>query len=560
MGLLSHRARRARVLVAAITLATAAVSGGLIGATRAGAATPVYYVAMGDSLGAGVGASPGSNAYVQLVYQHELARIPGLQLENFSCSGATTGSVLHSHACGASVTQLEQATSFLAAHPGQIAFLTIDIGGNDVDGCGTDTTCLANGLAAINTNLPQILSGLTAAYPGLRVFGMNYYDPFLATWLTGPAGEIQAQQSVTQSDGFNTLLTNLYTASGFPTADVGTAFQTDDFSLTGSYNSQTLPQNVANVCNWTHMCDVSDFHADNAGHAVLAQTFEALIDVPVVPGAPSSVSNLPGNATVTVRWAAPGSDGGSALTGYVVTPYIGTTARAPRVFNSVALSEVVTGLANGTTYTFRVAAKNAIGTGAKSAPSGSIAAGAPLAPTAVTAGPGNTSARIGWITPVSSNGAPLTGYTITVYHATTIVKTVAVGVVTQATVTGLTNATAYMFKVQARNGRGASHPASSPTIVAGTPAAPAGLAAAAGVGRAMLHWTAPADNGAPLTGYVVTPYIAGVAQPARSFASTAVAQTVTGLSPTHAYTFKVAARNGRGPGPQSAPSNAITPL
>ena len=52
------------------------------------ATTPVeYYVAMGDSLAAGTGASTTADDYVSLVYQHELARHPGLQLENLGCGG-----------------------------------------------------------------------------------------------------------------------------------------------------------------------------------------------------------------------------------------------------------------------------------------------------------------------------------------------------------------------------------------------------------------------------------------------------------------------------------------
>jgi hypothetical protein len=53
----------------------------------------------------------------------------------------------------------------------------------------------------------------------------------------------------------------------------------------------------------------------------------------------------------------------------VVTPYVGTTAQTATTFNSTATSQTVTGLTNGTTYTFKVAAKNANGTGPQSAPS-----------------------------------------------------------------------------------------------------------------------------------------------------------------------------------------------
>src|ERR1019366_5214485 len=77
-----------------------------------------------------------------------------------------------------------------------------------------------------------------------------------------------------------------------------------------------------------------------------------------------------GNASVTVSWVAPLDSGGSSITGYVVTPYIGTTAESSSVFqNNTATTETVSGLLPGTAYTFTVAAINASGTGAQSAPS-----------------------------------------------------------------------------------------------------------------------------------------------------------------------------------------------
>src|SRR5262249_27246966 len=71
-------------------------------------------------------------------------------------------------------------------------------------------------------------------------------------------------------------------------------------------------------------------------------------------------------ASATVTWTAPGT-GGSPITSYTVTPYVGGTAQAPVSATTTSLS--VTGLTNGTAYTFTVAATNAVGTGPASAPS-----------------------------------------------------------------------------------------------------------------------------------------------------------------------------------------------
>ena len=85
------------------------------------------------------------------------------------------------------------------------------------------------------------------------------------------------------------------------------------------------------------------------------------------------------------------------------------------------------------------------------------------------------------------------------------------------------------------------------------------MTATAGVGRATVHWTAPAaNNGAAIIGYVVTPFVGGVAQAKRTFLSTATTQTITGLTSGTAFAFRVAATNSRGTGPNSAPSNVVT--
>ncbi len=90
-----------------------------------------------------------------------------------------------------------------------------------------------------------------------------------------------------------------------------------------------------------------------------------------VPSTPTGVMVAPGNGQVAVSWTGP-NDGGSAITSYTVTPYVGSAAQAPHVFASAATSEVVSGLTNGTTYTFTVTATNAEGSSTPSAPSSQV--------------------------------------------------------------------------------------------------------------------------------------------------------------------------------------------
>jgi lysophospholipase L1-like esterase len=98
--------------------------------------------------------------------------------------------------------------------------------------------------------------------------------------------------------------------------------------------------------------------------------------VPTVPGAPTSPTATAGDAQAQVGWTAPSSNGGRAITGYVVTPYIGAAAQ-PATTVGAGTSTAVTGLTNGTAYTFKVAAINAVGTGAQSAASNAVTPSVP---------------------------------------------------------------------------------------------------------------------------------------------------------------------------------------
>ena len=81
------------------------------------------------------------------------------------------------------------------------------------------------------------------------------------------------------------------------------------------------------------------------------------------PSAPLAVVASGGNASVTVSWSVPASNGGSPITGYDV--YRGTSAggesATPVATNVAGTSFTDTGVVNGTTYYYTVAAVNAAG-------------------------------------------------------------------------------------------------------------------------------------------------------------------------------------------------------
>jgi outer membrane protein assembly factor BamB len=180
-----------------------------------------------------------------------------------------------------------------------------------------------------------------------------------------------------------------------------------------------------------------------------------------LPGAPSGVSATAGDGQVTVGWTAPASSGGSAITGYVLTPFVGASAQASTTVANVT-SATVGGLTNGTTYTFTVAATSAFGTGPPSAASNAVTpVGLPGAPTNVRATAGDGMATVSFTPPSSDGGAPIVSYTVTATPGGQSVTTSG----RVAWVTGLTNGTSYTFTVTATNAAGTGSASAPSTAV-----------------------------------------------------------------------------------------------
>jgi len=146
---------------------------------------------------------------------------------------------------------------------------------------------------------------------------------------------------------------------------------------------------------------------------------QATVPPPAVPAAPAIGSASFGNASATVRWTAPADNGGSAITGYLVrvVDSAGVQVGALRPAGATATSLAVTGLANGASYRFQVAAGNAVGTGPSSALSTAvIPATVPGAPVIATAAPGTAGGAITataqWNPPAGNGGSAVTGYRV----------------------------------------------------------------------------------------------------------------------------------------------------
>ncbi len=95
-----------------------------------------------------------------------------------------------------------------------------------------------------------------------------------------------------------------------------------------------------------------------------------------VPGPPTSVVATAGNATASVAFVAPANNGGSVITGYTVTSSPGGI-----IATGTSSPINVTGLTNGTAYTFAVIATNAVGNSVASSASTAVTPVAPVCPT-----------------------------------------------------------------------------------------------------------------------------------------------------------------------------------
>lgn len=255
-----------------------------------------HYLSLGTSLAVGI--QPDASGVNQLTdegYADQLHDIIApqfrkLKLTKLGCPGETTTSMISGGICDYEEgSQLAQAVEFLHAHKDKVAIVTIDVGVNDVLAANcidvatsnVNVGCLIGAFNALSNNLLTILATLQqAAHPDTKFVAVNYYNTFLAFWLTGPAGQVLAYQSASLADVLNySALGTVYGAFGIPVADVATAFASGNFS---SNLATGLPQNVLNICVYTWMCTPApvgpNIHANRYGYGLIAATIAATLD------------------------------------------------------------------------------------------------------------------------------------------------------------------------------------------------------------------------------------------------------------------------------------------
>jgi subtilisin family serine protease len=190
--------------------------------------------------------------------------------------------------------------------------------------------------------------------------------------------------------------------------------------------------------------------------------------VPTAPSAPTRVSVVRSDRTLTATWVA-AKPGTSPTSGYRVEVFTGVTPVRTVTTAGDATSVVVGDLTNGTPYTLRISAVNAVGSSRAAVSRATAPATVPSAPSGVTvtASPTRpTSLTITWVAPESTGGDRLSGYTVTVTASNGTAPRVLRASGTSLRFTGVAGVS-YSFVVEARNGVGVS--ATGATATASVP-------------------------------------------------------------------------------------------
>ena len=410
-------------------------------------------------------------------------------------------------------------------------------------------TIVAGGIAANNRNVvvtAQDNAGNATTTGDTTNAAVDNIAPFVSSiavngspgsGATSMAFTVSFSESVANVSTDDFMLVGTGSASGSIASVSASSGSTVNVNIAGISGTGTLKVNLNGGTNII----------DGVGNSIPAYNGGSThtVNVLTAPGAPTIGTATPGDAQASVTFSAPASNGGSAITTYTATANPGGatgTCAGP-----AACTATVTGLNNGTAYTFTVTATNGVGTSTASGASNSVT---PKGNQTITfANPGPQS----FGTSPTLTATASSGLTPTFTSSTTGVCTITSG----GTLTFVTAGSCTIDADQAGNGtwNAATTVPRTFTVNAIVPGAPTIGTATAGDTQASVTFSAPASNGgAAITGYTVTSSPTGI-----TGTGAASPITVTSLTNGVAYTFTVTATNSAGAGPASAASNSVTP-
>lgn len=274
---------------------------GVSSASAVGTAKPrplgdsTFLLAVGASVSVGVQPTlhhvhgfPTHRGYTNDLLAMQAAKGTRLQLVQTGCPGDSTQQVLYGgdHCYAPGDSQLLRDIAFLRAHQNQEGVVTIDLGFNDLHGClfhqNVDMTCVTQRMNLLSTQLPQIITALKAAAgPQVKFVGINHYNPYLAAAVHDPTAQPFADASVAAIGLLNSTLATVYAQNAIPVADVAGLFHTYDTTPVDVAGLGTVPENVAQICALTWMCQSPPYgpnlHPNDQGYQVIANAIAAVL-------------------------------------------------------------------------------------------------------------------------------------------------------------------------------------------------------------------------------------------------------------------------------------------
>ncbi|NBW91734.1 MAG: fibronectin type III domain-containing protein, partial [Actinobacteria bacterium] len=416
-------------------------------------------------------------------------------------------------------------------------------------------TGLTNGTSYV-FRVAHVSAGVTGSYSDPSAAYIPFTTPPAPTGLSGTRGNTEVALSWTAPASNNGREITDYVVQYSNNSGTSWTTFTDGVSTTTSSTVTGLTNGTSYVFRVAAV--------NLAGTGTYTSNSSALVPA-TVPNTPTALTATYGNASIALAWTAP-STGGTALTDYVIQYSTDNSTWTTFVDSvSTTASVTVTGLTNYSTYYFRVAAINAVGTGTYSSPSVTSVPGVlPGAPTLSTPTPGNSQVALSW-TASAATASSITDWIVqySTNNSTWTTFSDGVSTTTSAIVTGLTNGTFYYFRVAGVNpattGTYSVSASSTPRTV---PDAPIITSLTPGNTQIMVAWSAPATGGSSITDYDLE-YSSNSGSTWTAWASgttsTATSATVTGLTNGTAYVFRVLAKNVAGSGANSSTSTSATP-